>query len=590
MNLKYWKIIRKKLYGIIKAPGRGLEKLVMYDEKGNKTIEPTNANRFFATFSSSDDGLENFTILVAVRDVGQNSHIDIKTPTLGNDQDFSLVRDLVSHIRSAVGLREGIAINWQDFDKTIDPREEAMNNIKESKDIGKFFGTTKSSFQRIGDAKLIIRHTDSINEEKNGARTRHIKAMFIENKIGERFSYPYPHIAGARAFARHISNGGTNHDKIAEKIFSLSEDYMSLKRTGNQLRMTTEASDLITGIRESMSVVNKSLKSMQGPKGYQNACNRILEEDETQPVDEGKVTELKTRLAEYCSCGDNGLSPSDLDTAASYLSRVQAPMIQQQPITFTWARRPNLNIGNMSGSAADRLYQQISELANACTNEAACSKLRSIAEMIASGGHPTEEELDVVREAVSSGMSFVQEDDMLHEEKELTEFLSSFELENIFSEDQEVDYLEATGMDKDDAEQEAHDNPDIKEWDTDPGEEQAARAEALEASIESHLADMGVQKQPMDRDSAEHVAHMVSKAMVDSDLMNLPYGANVDNDEYFEEVMKYLENHDMISYDMNVDNNAEPNMVDKHISLETPGDVINETQDISRIKKLAGLR
>ena len=156
-----WSVVTDKLYGIIDG---SCKKLTMYDAAGNKTIDPDDATRFFASFKSYNPDLDDFTLLVALHDQGQTSYINIKTPNLTDDTDFKTVHRLRNHIRNAIGLREGIKIVWQVFDKEIDPREEAVNNIKESKDVGKWFGTTKSSFQRIGDAKLIIRHTDATNE------------------------------------------------------------------------------------------------------------------------------------------------------------------------------------------------------------------------------------------------------------------------------------------------------------------------------------------------------------------------------------------------------------------------------------------
>jgi hypothetical protein len=450
-----WKLIRKKLYGIIKAPGRGLVKLPMYDEQGRETLEPTKANRFLPTFESKSADLETFTVLVAIRDEGQSSHVDIKTPEIKDDRDFEMVKKLIGHIRLAVGQREGIKVNWQDFDKAIDPREEAVNNIKESKDVSKVFGTTKSSFQRIGDAKLIIRHTETVNEEKHGARTRHIRALFVENRLGERFAYPHLHMAGARAFARHISNGGTNHDAVAQKIFSLSEDYSSLRRSKNELRLFEGASTWVLSIRESMDAINRRLKSMHGPKGYATATQELL--DESAVVDLAAIERLHETLAKTCGCDQEDPRYGDFGKAASYI--VKTPQPELTPMTFSWNRQPDLSTA-VQPSAAERMYHQIMELADACSDARVSARLSEIAEMISNGDEPCESDLAMVKEAFASGMSFIPRESSMPEEVELEEFLSSYSLESIFSEDAEQDEvsdLESTGMDSADAEQEAHD-------------------------------------------------------------------------------------------------------------------------------------
>ena len=90
-------------------------------------------------------------------------------------------------------------------------------------------GTTKSSYQNFSGSKLIIRHTKSVNEEQRGARSRSIKAIYVENKNGERFQFPVKWLTGARAMARHVAEGGVPHDEVGTKIRDLSEEYVTLK-------------------------------------------------------------------------------------------------------------------------------------------------------------------------------------------------------------------------------------------------------------------------------------------------------------------------------------------------------------------------
>ncbi len=495
-----WKVIRSKLYGILEAPERGVTKVKMYDERGNRTIDPLEANRFFATYKSHDPNLESLTLLVATRDRGQTSHIDIKTPEITDDRDFDTILGLVNHIKKSVGQKEGITVNWQDFDKAIDPREEAVNNIKESKDVSKIFGTTKSSFQRIGEAKLIIRHTDTVNEEKHGARTRHIRAIFVENKIGERFAYPHLHMAGARAFARHISNGGTNHDGVASKIFSLSEDYISLRRSGAELRLHEGSVEWVGSIRECMNSINKRLKSMHGPKGYGIASQELLGESESVVIDEKAVSELHAKLAECCGCDDQNPRYADFGRAARYITGMPR---MTKPMVFTWSRRPDMAM-NMTADPAQRMYNQIMELADACSNEDVKAKLEGIAEMISCGTDPSDQDFGFVKEAFASGIQHEPTETPVQEEAELDEFFAGFTPESIFSEDSisdKVSELEAEGEDSTDAEQEAND--EVSEWETDPDEEQAQRAEAVEANIEYHLETMGITAAVSEPDAIE---------------------------------------------------------------------------------------
>ena len=119
------------------------------------------------------------------------------------------------------GMTEDVMNDWQEFLKelrffakrhmmTFDPRDIQKSNLdkrdfefmaKENMTEARssMFGSRRSSFQTLDKTKLIIRHSKNVDEEVPGSRSRSIKALFIENGEGERFKYPFKHLAGARA-------------------------------------------------------------------------------------------------------------------------------------------------------------------------------------------------------------------------------------------------------------------------------------------------------------------------------------------------------------------------------------------------------
>jgi outer membrane lipoprotein SlyB len=524
-----WNAISEKIYSILKGSAKSV---TMYNAKGDRTVKPSESTRFFANIPSSNKKLQNITILVACHDEGHDSHLTIKTPNVKDDKDFNKIHQIRDHIKQAICYHEGLRLKWHVFDHAINPKDEVVNNkkdslsetitdnikywwntkkqyatckrlmkaleyeygvktemikpgsykiiftpdspntdkdmlskelsrvfythydndgnlivrlktsiheetavnsIQESKDVSKVYGTTKSSFQQIGEAKLIIRHSDAVNENVHGARSRKIKALFVENKIGERFAYPHLHVTGARAFARHISNGGTNHDTVAQKLYSLSEDYIKLRRSANVLKLNESANpEWILRLREGMNGINRTLKKMHGPKGYKNTTASILEETSTA-LDEVIVLSLQTELAECCGCNKEDSMYGDLGTAAQYIAS-QGPM--PEPITFVWKTKPDISSRtNEFSTVAERLNWQLNELANACENQNAVASLQNIAEQIANGVMPTESDLNLIRRAYESSQSFVAEEVALPEESELDEYLDNFKEENIFSEE-----------------------------------------------------------------------------------------------------------------------------------------------------------
>jgi len=99
---------------------------------------------------------------------------------------------------------------------------------------GNLYGTKTLSYQKLEDTRLVIKHSKSLTDDQvPGARSRNISALFIENSAGERFKYPFVHLAGARAMQRHVANGGLPYDEIGESIIKMSEEIAQLKSFSN---------------------------------------------------------------------------------------------------------------------------------------------------------------------------------------------------------------------------------------------------------------------------------------------------------------------------------------------------------------------
>lgn len=98
---------------------------------------------------------------------------------------------------------------------------------------GKLWGTSKTSYQDVGEAKIIVKHSQPVNYDIPAGRTMHIDSIYIESANGERFRYPHRHLNGARAMAVHIANGGTSYDEIGTHISGLSEELSKLRQFKN---------------------------------------------------------------------------------------------------------------------------------------------------------------------------------------------------------------------------------------------------------------------------------------------------------------------------------------------------------------------
>jgi hypothetical protein len=91
-----------------------------------------------------------------------------------------------------------------------------------------------------------------------GSRTRNIGALFVENQDGERFKYPFIHLAGARAMQRHVANGGLPYDELGKSIVGMSEEIAQLK----SFESYVVRNDLMNSINN--SIVERSSQYLNG--------------------------------------------------------------------------------------------------------------------------------------------------------------------------------------------------------------------------------------------------------------------------------------------------------------------------------------
>ena len=133
-------------------------------------------------------------------------------------------------------------------------------------------GTSRTSYQEIGEAKIIVRHSQPVNYNAPNGRTQHIERIFIENAVGERYAYPVKHLNGARALAQHVSQGGTPHDDIGKHVVSLSEELAKLRFFKNYVDRSEVISEAMGTIHskviERIEQLKKEVHTLQSPKNY----------------------------------------------------------------------------------------------------------------------------------------------------------------------------------------------------------------------------------------------------------------------------------------------------------------------------------
>ena len=122
------------------------------------------------------------------------------------------------------------------------------------------YGTSRNSIQNVGNARVLVKHSKPVNQEQPGARTRDIHSLYVESGEGERFKYPFRHLNGARAMARHVAEGGNQYDDFGKYIVSLSEELSNLRKFKTYMNRSAVMAE---GLRGYMDIVNERIDTVK---------------------------------------------------------------------------------------------------------------------------------------------------------------------------------------------------------------------------------------------------------------------------------------------------------------------------------------
>ena len=162
-------------------------------------------------------------------------------------------------------------INKSNLDKR-DYKFLAQNRGEETMSESKMYGTGRVSYQKVDGARLVVKHTESVNTEIAGGRTRSIGKIYIESADGERFMYPFKHLSGARAMARHVAEGGKPFDEFGTHIVGLSEEMNKLRKFKSYMGRNAVMAESLAGysdaVNDRIKLVKRTIESLQKPKFY----------------------------------------------------------------------------------------------------------------------------------------------------------------------------------------------------------------------------------------------------------------------------------------------------------------------------------
>jgi hypothetical protein len=166
--------------------------------------------------------------------------------------------------------------------KPVAAKDTLLKPVGESvMNESQLYGTKTVSYQKLMDTRLIIKHSHAVMDDTQpGARSRNISALFVENQDGERFKYPFIHLAGARAMQRHVANGGLPYDEVGKSIIGMSEQIAQLRSFNNYVvrndlmnsdtnSIVERSSQALNSLREQVARLSKQSHYEQYKESFQ---------------------------------------------------------------------------------------------------------------------------------------------------------------------------------------------------------------------------------------------------------------------------------------------------------------------------------
>ena len=185
--------------------GNGLS-LKMFDSENGKSVSNPDDARFFY--------IDEPNMMVSIDESSKEVKLHFGE---GVDIDKPKAEKIMNSLKN-LSREYMLDFDVGSFGKHIEPKnyaykleknkEQTMSDVF-NEGMSKLEGSSRTSRQTLENVRLIVKHRAPVNEEQRGARSRNISSIFVENAEGERFKYPFKHLNGARAMARHVAHGGT---------------------------------------------------------------------------------------------------------------------------------------------------------------------------------------------------------------------------------------------------------------------------------------------------------------------------------------------------------------------------------------------
>lgn len=297
--MKPLEIIAQDLFDKVRSR---FENLQMGDETGAVTLDPKDS-RFF-DFDFVLEGTNMGRVSISINEIGslkvyysQGIIEGVDTASAGKWYDF--LKEMRQFAKRRLLRFDTRDITKGNLDKNdfqyLAQTGSQETNMQESN----YYGSSMSSYRKLESTKLILRHSKAVAEDQPGARSRHISAIFVENEQGERFKYPFIHLAGAKAMQRHVANGGNPYDDAGRAIVSMSEAIAQLgkfkRHYGSSENLTDDVNTIVTRAKSKLESLRTTVDRI-GKQGHYEEWMESFSPSSLPDLDDVTREEYKTKF------------------------------------------------------------------------------------------------------------------------------------------------------------------------------------------------------------------------------------------------------------------------------------------------------
>jgi len=300
------------------------------DAMGKPTVNPSEADLF--SFNFSTNGNEYGTVVVLIN--GDNDLEVYYGDNLGKGMDPGDKGDWYDFLAMLrqTAKRNLLTFSLNNMNK-LKYQMATMAGISESlvMEAWKAQGKSKSYSNQPGKAKVVIQHSRAIGEGEQ--RFRNIAALFVENAQGERFRMPFESIAGAKAMARHVSEGGTPYDAFGQYISETINEIGTLGKfvrasRSNAFAQNEQALEIVEDAVKHYADLKRKAKKMIGKRGYKEIF---------AAYDPAVATELDETIENVREVFVNSAVDSRIEEALPILAKIKEKTMRESDIFEQWA-------------------------------------------------------------------------------------------------------------------------------------------------------------------------------------------------------------------------------------------------------------